>query len=68
MAFKRPDPVINKIVIDNIITDQVNYFNYLGNLISCEKEVDIDKKLNKYFKIIGNKNNMFRPQKSLKKT
>jgi hypothetical protein len=67
MAFKRRDPVSSKIVIDNKIAEQLNCFNYLGNLISYEKEVDIDKKLNNYFKIIGNINNMFRPQKSLKK-
>jgi hypothetical protein len=36
-------------------------------LISYEKEVGIDEKLNKYYKIIGNVNNMFRPQKTLKK-
>ena len=68
MAFKRQDPVRSKIVIDNKATEQVNYFNYLGNLISYEKEVDIDKKLNNCFKIIGNINNRFRPQKSLKKS
>jgi hypothetical protein len=68
MAFKRRDPVRSKIVIHKKITEKVNYFNYLGNLISYEKEVDIDKKLNNYFKIIGDINNMFRPQKILKKT
>ena len=41
MTFKRRDRVRIKIVIDNKITEQVNYFNYLGNLISYEKEVDI---------------------------
>jgi len=48
MAFKGQDPVTSVIVIliDNKITEQVNSFNYLGNLISYEKEEDIDSKLN----------------------
>jgi hypothetical protein len=36
--------------------------------MSYEKEVDIDSKLNNYLKITGIINNMFRPQKTLKKT
>jgi len=27
------------------ITEQVNLFNYLGNMISYEKELDTDKKI-----------------------
>jgi hypothetical protein len=41
--------------------EQVNSFNYLGNLISYEREVDIGKKLNNYLKITGIINNIFRP-------
>ena len=37
MAFKGRDPVRTKIVIDNKIIEQVNSFNYLGNMISYEK-------------------------------
>ena len=33
MAFKGRDPVKTKIVIDNKIIEQVNSFNYLGNMI-----------------------------------
>jgi len=47
---------------------QVNSFNYLGNIISYEKELDIDNKLHNYLKITGILNNVFRPQKTLKKT
>ena len=68
MAFKGRDPVRTKIVIDNKIIEQVNSFNYLGNMISYERELDIDNKLNNYLKIIGILNNVFRPQKFLKKT
>ena len=50
MAFKGRDPVRTKIVIDNNIIEQVNLFNYLGNMISCEGELDIDNKLNNYLK------------------
>jgi len=42
-------------------------FNYLGN-ISYEGELDIDNKLNNFLKITGILNNVFRPQKTLKKT
>jgi hypothetical protein len=48
--------------------EQVNSSNYLGNLITYNKEVDIDNKLKKYLKITGIINNTFRPQKALKKT
>ena len=64
MSFKGQDPVRTKIVIDNKIIEQVNLFNYLGNMISYEKELDIDKKLHNYLKITGILNNMFKPQKN----
>jgi len=64
MAFKGQDPVRTKIVIDNKIIEQVNAFNYSGNMISYEKEMDIDNKLHNYLKITGIINNVFRPQKN----
>ena len=48
--------------------EQVNSFDYLGNLITFDKEVDFDNKLNNYLKITGIINNMFRSQEALKKT
>jgi hypothetical protein len=68
MAFKGRDPVRTKIVIDKKIIEQANSFNYLKNMISYEKELDIDNKLQNYLKITGIINNVFRPQKTLKKT
>jgi hypothetical protein len=68
MVFRRRDPVRTKIVIDNKIIEQVNSFNYLGNMISYEKELDIDNKLHNYLKSTGILNNVFRPQNTLKKT
>ena len=68
MAFRGRDPVRTKIVIDNKIIEQVKMFNYLGNMISYEKELDIDNKLLNYLKITGIINYVFGPQKSLKKT
>ena len=53
MAFKGRDPVRTKIVIDNKIIEQVNLFNYLGNVISYEGELDIDNKLNNFLKTTG---------------
>ena len=67
-AFKGRDPVRTKIVIDNKIIEQVNMFNCLGNMISYGKELDIDNKLHNYLKITGILNNVFKPQKTLKKT
>ena len=63
MAFKGRDPVRTEIGIDNKTVEQVNSFNYLGNMISYEKELDINNKLHNYLKIRGILNNVFRPQK-----
>ena len=62
MAFKERDRVRTKVVIDKII-EQVNLFKCLGNVISYEKELDIDNKLHNYFKITVILYNVFRPQK-----
>jgi hypothetical protein len=64
MALKEQDPITSKIVIDNKIIDQVNSFNYLGDLIFYENEMDIDNKLNNYLKITNIINNLFRPKKT----
>ena len=68
MVFKGRDSVRTKIVVDNKIIEQVNMFNYLGNMISYEKEMDIDSKLHNYLKITGILSNVFKPQKTLTKT
>jgi hypothetical protein len=47
------------------IVEQVNSFNYIGNLISYEKEVD---KLDNFLKITGIINSRFIPQKTSRKT
>ena len=65
MAFEGRDPVRTKIVIDNKIIEQINLFNYLGNMISYE---GIYNKLNNILKITDILNNVFRAQKTLKKT
>ena len=57
---------ITKIATDNKIIEQVQLFNYLGNMISYE-ELDIDKILNNFLKITVILNNVFRPQKPLRK-
>jgi len=66
-AFKGRDPVRTKTVIDNKGIEQVNLFNYLGNIF-YEGELDIDNKLNNFLKITDNLNNVFRQQKSFRKT
>jgi len=50
MTLNRREQVRGKSVIDNKIIEQVNFFNYQGNFISYEKDVDIDNEVNKYFK------------------
>ena len=60
-------PVRTKIVIDDKIIEQIKLFNYLGNVISYEGELDIDNKVNNFLKITGILNNVFRPQKPLRK-
>ena len=47
----------------NKIIEQVNSFNYLGNMISNEKELDIDNKVHNYLKITGILNYAFGQQK-----
>jgi hypothetical protein len=37
MAFRGQDPVRTKIVLDNKIIEQVNSFNFLGNMIPVTK-------------------------------
>jgi hypothetical protein len=62
VAFKGREPVRSKTVIDNKIIEQVNFFNYFGNVIPYEKEEDSDNIWNNDLKITGIMN-MFRPQK-----
>ena len=52
-----------RVYVYNKIIEKVNSFNYIGNMISYEKEFDIDNKLHNYLKITGILNNVFRPQK-----
>ena len=68
MSFKEGDTVRSKIVIDYRIIEQVNSFNFLVYLIFYKTELGIDNKLINRLKITGMMNNMFRPQKTLKKT
>jgi transcription initiation factor TFIIIB Brf1 subunit/transcription initiation factor TFIIB len=51
VAFKGRDPVRTKIVTDKKIIEQIKSFNYLGNLVPYERELDIDNKLNKHLKL-----------------
>ena len=68
MTLRGREQFTGKIVIDIKIIEQVNSFNSFGNLISYEKEMDIDNKLNNYLKIKDISNNTFRPQKTSKNT
>jgi len=67
MVFERRNPVKTKIVIDNKIIAQINLFNYLGNMISYEKELDIDNKLHNNLKITGILNNVLGHKNLLRK-
>jgi len=67
-AFKERDQPKVKLQQITKLQDKSNSSNTLRNLISCVQIVDIDEKLNNYLKIAAILNNMFRPQKTLKKT
>jgi hypothetical protein len=58
-------------VVTGTLKETVSFSSFmcsLGNMISYEKELDIDNKLHNYLKITCIINNVFRPQKTLKKT
>jgi hypothetical protein len=57
MAFKGTEPIRSKIVIDNMIREQVNTFTYLGCNISYHGEKDIHSKITKFLQILGLLNN-----------
>jgi hypothetical protein len=57
MAFKATEPIRSKIVIDNIMLEQVNTFTYLGCNISYQEETDIHFKITKFLQILGLLNN-----------
>ena len=61
IASKGRETVRSKTVRDKKILEEVNSFNYLGNLISYEKDVDIDKETEKVFGKDRRPNNTFRP-------
>jgi hypothetical protein len=48
IVFKGRDAIRIKIIISNKIIEQVNTFNYLGNLVSYEKEKEINNKLQNF--------------------
>jgi hypothetical protein len=68
VSFKGRNPIRSKNLINNKTIEQVNSFNFLGNLISYENEMDTDNKLKNSLKKTGIINNVFRPKKTLKKT
>jgi hypothetical protein len=61
MAFKGRYPTRSKIVINKKIIEQLNIFNYLGNMVSYEKEKDIVNKITTFLKITGLINITFKP-------
>jgi hypothetical protein len=61
MAFKGTEPIRSKIVIDNVISEQVNTFTYLGCNISYQEEKDTHSKNTKFLQILGLLNNTLKP-------
>jgi hypothetical protein len=61
MALIGIEPIRSKIVIDNMILEQVNTFTYLGCNISYQKEKEIHSKITKFLQILGTLNNTFKP-------
>jgi len=54
MTFRGTDPVRNKTVINNNITEQMNIFSYLDCSISYHNEKDITVKISEFLHIMGN--------------
>jgi hypothetical protein len=48
MAFKGKHFVHSKIEIDESILEQVKQFNYLGCELSLDRELDFDKRINRF--------------------
>jgi hypothetical protein len=53
MAFVGTEPIRSKIVIDNMILEQVNTFTCLGCNISYREEKDIHSNITKFLQILG---------------
>jgi hypothetical protein len=61
MAFKGTEPIGSKIVIVNMILEQVNTFTYLGCNISYQEEKGIYSRVTKFLQILGLLNNTLIP-------
>jgi hypothetical protein len=61
MAFRGMEQIISKICINNRTLKQQNTFNYLGYNISYEGEKDMNIKTENYVKVLGIKNQIFKP-------
>jgi hypothetical protein len=61
MFFKGTEPIRSRIVIDNMILEQVNTFTCLGCNISYQGEKDIHSKITKFLQILGLLNNTLTP-------
>lgn len=68
IAFYGKYPVPSKIVVDNVILERVNEFNYLGYNLSFENETDIVNKITKFTKAMGIINNIMKPSLVQKST
>jgi hypothetical protein len=53
MAFKGTEPIRRKIIIDNMILEQVNTFTHLGCNISYQEERDIHSKITQFLLFTG---------------
>jgi hypothetical protein len=68
MASRGRDPIRNKTVINNKITEQINTFNYLGCSLSYEREKDVTTKISKFLQIAGIINQVLKPSKVQRQT
>jgi hypothetical protein len=61
VACRGTEPMRSKIVIDNMILEQMNTFPYLGCNISYQEEKDVHSKITKFLQILGLLNNTLKP-------
>jgi hypothetical protein len=61
VAFEGTEPIRSKIVMENMILEQVNTFTCLGCNTSFQEEKDIHSKITNFLEILGLLNNMLKP-------
>jgi hypothetical protein len=68
MAFRGTQPIRSKVIINNIIAEQINTYNYLGYSLPHKKQKDVPNKLSKFLQSTGIVNQTPEPSNTQKQT